>query len=81
MKISLFRKKIAKNHHNCLRYERALLSYFEYCQILLNILMDSLHLSNITNLENNSDPTTLPVSTDVYQLINFENVKSINRIF
>ncbi len=46
-----FQKKIAKNHHNCLQYERALLSYFEHCQILLNILMDSLHLSNITNLE------------------------------
>jgi hypothetical protein len=43
--------------------------------------MDSLHLSNITNLENNSVPTTLAVSTDVYQVINFENVNSTNRIF
>jgi hypothetical protein len=43
--------------------------------------MDSLHLSNITNLENNSDPTTLAVSTDVYQVINFENVNSANRMF
>jgi hypothetical protein len=58
-----------------------LLSYFEFCKILLSILMDSLHLMNITNLENNSDPTTLAVSTDVYQVINFENVNSTNRIF
>jgi hypothetical protein len=29
----------------------SLLSYFEYCQIWLNLLLDDSHLSNITKLE------------------------------
>jgi hypothetical protein len=48
--------KIAKNFHNCLRYENMLkiflLTYFEYDQIWLNMLMDHFHLSNITKLKN-----------------------------
>jgi hypothetical protein len=43
-------KFFAKNH-NCLRHERVLkiflLSYFEYHQFWLNVLMDDHHLSNI----------------------------------
>jgi hypothetical protein len=48
--------KIAKSCHNCLQYESMLkiflLSYFEYREIWLNMLMDHCHLSNITKLKN-----------------------------
>jgi hypothetical protein len=48
--------EIAKNFHNCLQYESMLkiflLTYFEYSQIWLNMLMDHCHLSNITKLKN-----------------------------
>jgi hypothetical protein len=51
---SLFKKKIVKNHHNCLRYERVLrilcFNIFKYRQICLNIFMDYRCLSNIPNL-------------------------------
>ncbi len=47
-------KKITKNCQNYLQHERMLknflLSYFEYCQIWLSILMDDCHLSNVTKL-------------------------------
>jgi hypothetical protein len=48
-----FGTKIAKNHHNCLEYEKVLkiflLSNFEYSQIWLNILPnDHQHLHSIT---------------------------------
>jgi hypothetical protein len=58
---SIFWKKIktkiiVKKHNNYLQCEKGvqdcLLSYFEYCQIWLNILMDDCHLSNIIKLEN-----------------------------
>jgi hypothetical protein len=44
--------KFTKNHHNYLyKYERViqifLLSYFEYCQIWLNVLMGDRHFRNI----------------------------------
>jgi hypothetical protein len=44
-----------KTNHNCLQHERVLkiflLSYFDYCQDWLNILMDDHQLSNITKLK------------------------------
>jgi hypothetical protein len=47
--------KSTKICHNCLQYERVLkeflLSYSEYCQNWLYILMDNGHLSNITKLK------------------------------
>jgi hypothetical protein len=48
-----------KNHLNCLKYERMcgqnfIFSYFEYCQICLDIhLWDDHHYSNITKFEFN----------------------------
>ncbi len=45
---------IAKNHCNCLKYEKVFFfnfSHFEYCQIWLNVLVDDHHLANITKLE------------------------------
>jgi len=39
----------AYNMKGCLRF--FLFSYFEYCQIWLNIHMDDCHLSNITKLK------------------------------
>jgi hypothetical protein len=51
------KKRILKNHKKLSQlptHERMLknfrLSYFEYCQIWLSILMDDFHLSNVTKL-------------------------------
>ncbi len=47
-------KKIAKIFHNCLQYEKYLIfirSNFEYCQILLNKIMQYCQLKNITKLK------------------------------
>jgi hypothetical protein len=48
-------QKSSDFYHNCLQYDKVLkiflLSYFEYCQIWLNILLVECHLSNITKLK------------------------------
>jgi hypothetical protein len=48
-------QKSSNFYHNCLQYDKVLkiflLSYFEYCQIWLNILLVECHLSNITKLK------------------------------
>ncbi len=45
-------QKTATTAHNMKRVLKIfLLSYFEYCQIWLNIHMDDCHLSNITKLK------------------------------
>jgi len=47
-KIKIFRKKITLIAYNCLFFK---ISYFEYHQIWINILMDDRHLNNITKLK------------------------------
>ncbi len=51
---SLFKEKIAKNHHNCLQYERVLrilcFNIFKYRQFCLNLFMDYCCLRNIPKL-------------------------------
>ncbi len=46
-----------------------LLSYFEYCQIWLNILMVDCHFSNITKLENETLSQSASFSDGVEQAI------------
>jgi hypothetical protein len=51
--------KIVKFYHNCLQDDKVLkiflLSYFEYCQIWLIILLVECHLSNITKLKKKNE--------------------------
>jgi hypothetical protein len=49
----MFNFKVTKSDYNCLKYENVLqiflLSYFEYWQIWLNILMDDFHWATSQN--------------------------------